>query len=517
MNLKVFHKMKTHLIILYLISLLLFSNSVIAQELPDSTPDTDLISSHSMLTMLRYRINNDENNNYGGAFTLGDLKALSGELVLNGGFLSSLREEALDPESRHYGETFDDITSLSGLEYATSITGLSVKGHGTINDISSISSLSSLSTLRIDGLDGDHFTMQNLNSFVQTIKSLNSLSVLDLDSDNDNEIDEVSGTDEEIKKAIGQNFAGMGTPFAWDMQQVEGKTNYNIVTNYQSNLFLIARVRDQYGYRANGIPISFSFASHSPNFNQDNKITLGEGETVITKHNDFYKRGIALNSLQIEKDVVENFRVLIEMPESPSDANYNKLNLHRGKRIIILNIQTELPPRPNPPKLKGRAGDQIVKLSWETPSDDNNKVIPNITNYRYRYKESDNSNWNEWTELKNTNTELTITGLTNEISYDFQVSAYATGDILNIHNGWSDESSINTINGLIPSLNPTIPETSVEISARVWYTDNKKQNIEITFDEEIISGFGDSRLYNAFTVIDGGTSQTSNGVSSGES
>jgi hypothetical protein len=64
------------------------------------------------------------------------------------------------------------------------------------------------------------------------------------------------------------------------------------------------------------------------------------------------------------------------------------------------------------------ANDSSVTLSWSTPSSNRSE----ITDYVVRYKESINSEWSIYSDGVSTNPSATISGLTNDVSYDFQIA-----------------------------------------------------------------------------------------------
>jgi hypothetical protein len=76
---------------------------------------------------------------------------------------------------------------------------------------------------------------------------------------------------------------------------------------------------------------------------------------------------------------------------------------------------------PNPPTaVSALAGNGEVTLSWLPPSSDGGSPI---TNYVVEYKLSSDSNWAVFATPVSTATTATVTGLTNNVSYDFEVSA----------------------------------------------------------------------------------------------
>jgi len=179
---------------------------VLSHPLTDNPTDTDIFSQNSLLFMMRYRINSDQSDeNYGGHFHESHLQALSGSLLINSSFITWLRGET-DPGDVHDGETFNDITSLSGLGEATGITGLEAKGHSSLTDISAISSLTGLTSLDISGSGFELSHLDSLISTLQTLKS-NALVTLHLDTDGENDISALSGSNNNwIRFQVGEKL-----------------------------------------------------------------------------------------------------------------------------------------------------------------------------------------------------------------------------------------------------------------------------------------------------------------------
>ncbi len=73
-----------------------------------------------------------------------------------------------------------------------------------------------------------------------------------------------------------------------------------------------------------------------------------------------------------------------------------------------------------PTALAAIADDAEVSLSWSAPADDGGSAI---TDYIVQYKLSSDSSWTTFSDGTSTVTSATVTGLTNDLSYDFRVSA----------------------------------------------------------------------------------------------
>ena len=95
-----------------------------------------------------------------------------------------------------------------------------------------------------------------------------------------------------------------------------------------------------------------------------------------------------------------------------------------------------------PPALSAVAGNGEVTLSWLAPA--NNGGSP-IINYVIEYKLSSDSNWTVFATPVSTATTAIVTGLTNNLSYDFRVSAVnAVG-----------QSTANSTSATLPSTGPS--------------------------------------------------------------
>ena len=126
-------------------------------------------------------------------------------------------------------------------------------------------------------------------------------------------------------------------------------------------------------------------------------------------------------------------------------------------------IRTTPPPPPvgppsSPRNLTAMAGDQAVQLSWRRPVDDGGS---RIVRYEYRQQEGDGP-VGEWQIIGENPppTNHTVTGLTNGVSYTFQVRAVNNG-------GWASPASESASTTPEPELAPFevtivgVPEVAV--------------------------------------------------------
>ncbi len=73
-----------------------------------------------------------------------------------------------------------------------------------------------------------------------------------------------------------------------------------------------------------------------------------------------------------------------------------------------------------PTSLTATAGDAQVDLAWAAPDSDGGAAV---TMYRHRHKLTSATTWGSWTEVSATTLTATVTGLTNDSAYDFEVQA----------------------------------------------------------------------------------------------
>ena len=85
-----------------------------------------------------------------------------------------------------------------------------------------------------------------------------------------------------------------------------------------------------------------------------------------------------------------------------------------------------------PTNLSAAAGDTTVTLSWTAPADNGNSPI---IDYVIEQSTDGGSTWGDSTPATSTGTTVTVTGLTNDILYQFRVSAtnvHAPGPVSNV-------------------------------------------------------------------------------------
>ena len=89
-----------------------------------------------------------------------------------------------------------------------------------------------------------------------------------------------------------------------------------------------------------------------------------------------------------------------------------------GALSDIVSATPQPPPPAKPMGLTAEAGDRLVRLSWDDPSDSA------ITKYQYRQGTGDPVAWGEWTD-SGTSTSRILSGLANGTEYSFQIRAVA--------------------------------------------------------------------------------------------
>ena len=116
-----------------------------------------------------------------------------------------------------------------------------------------------------------------------------------------------------------------------------------------------------------------------------------------------------------------------------------------------------------------------VSLSWTAPVSNGGSAI---TDYLVEYKTTAGSTWLTFADGVSTGTSATVTGLTNETSYDFRVSTVNT-------NGTGNPSSIAT--AITPDVTaPTITNISSD-KIDGSYTTGEVIDIDVTFSEAVTS------------------------------
>jgi hypothetical protein len=88
---------------------------------------------------------------------------------------------------------------------------------------------------------------------------------------------------------------------------------------------------------------------------------------------------------------------------------------------IISQVPEAAPTAPgSPTSLTGIPGNAAVTLGWIAPTNNGGRVV---TNYKVEYSANSGSSWTTYSKPVSTDTSISLTGLSNGISYIFRVSA----------------------------------------------------------------------------------------------
>jgi hypothetical protein len=121
--------------------------------------------------------------------------------------------------------------------------------------------------------------------------------------------------------------------------------------------------------------------------------------------------------------------------------------------------------------LGASAGNSQVGLFWTAPSSNGGSAI---TDYVIEYKLSSDSNWSIFADPISTETNIIITGLTNDLSYDFRVSAVNTAG-----QGLIKSTSLALRESILPTTTPSTRGgngigSSYRVDASISSTSSKK-------------------------------------------
>ncbi|MCY4576910.1 MAG: fibronectin type III domain-containing protein, partial [Candidatus Kaiserbacteria bacterium] len=132
-----------------------------------------------------------------------------------------------------------------------------------------------------------------------------------------------------------------------------------------------------------------------------------------------------------------------------------------------------------PASVTATRGDTQVTLGWAAASG-----APNhIRGYQYRSKASDSQTWGSWTDISgsdHTTTSHTVTGLTNDTPYDFQVrSRVNNGTISSTSGGFIPGDTSDTVSAT-PVAIPTAPTAIVPHNVGVDGFTYDLENVTVT-------------------------------------
>ena len=110
-------------------------------------------------------------------------------------------------------------------------------------------------------------------------------------------------------------------------------------------------------------------------------------------------------------------------------------------------------------------GDGQVGLSWNTPTQGST-----LTNYVVNYRQHNTSTWSTFSHPTSTATSITVTGLTNDISYDFEVigvNIAGAGLSSGILTATPTATSPATAVTVAPHITSTLAESNIAFTATV--------------------------------------------------
>ena len=105
---------------------------------------------------------------------------------------------------------------------------------------------------------------------------------------------------------------------------------------------------------------------------------------------------------------------MLTTSDGTATSNPDVINIYVGKAVPI-----PVPP-PSPTKIVATPANGAINLKWSPPAKDGGSPI---IDYVIEYKSTTDTSWKIFADGKSTNTQTTITGLKNDVKYQFVISA----------------------------------------------------------------------------------------------
>lgn len=144
-----------------------------------------------------------------------------------------------------------------------------------------------------------------------------------------------------------------------------------------------------------------------------------------TYNKDLTSQDIVATAIRLEYNPTSTSSVVSLGGQQYVDVNNNlytgSVSLAPYGEMVLLSPGTFGVTAPKAPTaLSGIASDGTATLSWTAPSSNNGAVI---TDYLVEYKKSSDSTWLPFADGTSVATTAVVTGLTNNVAYDFRISA----------------------------------------------------------------------------------------------
>ena len=146
---------------------------------------------------------------------------------------------------------------------------------------------------------------------------------------------------------------------------------------------------------------------------------------------------------------------MLTVSDGKATSNPSVINVYVGSTVPV-----PVPP-PSPTSIIATASNAAVQLKWSPPAKDGGAAI---SDYVIEYKQASDNAWKTFDDGKSPNTSSTISGLKNDASYQFRVSAVNSAGV------GEKSSSINAI----PKITPDVAKPDVKKTDGTKKVDDKK-------------------------------------------